>query len=114
MRNVLGLSVVLFVCVALSSCSGNRPEKAFMGMWKGTDDGETIELSFLEKDISIAKKGDETLAGTWTIGPEGNAVITFEGEDGKIIATLLNDGKIVARKEGQSSAVVFEKNDSNR
>jgi hypothetical protein len=41
-------------------------------------------------------------------------VITFEGEDGKIIATLLNDGKIVARKEGQSSAVVFEKSDSNR
>ncbi|MDH4238003.1 MAG: hypothetical protein OEW48_00425 [Phycisphaerae bacterium] len=114
MRNVLGLSAVLLVCVALSSCSGNRPEKAFMGMWKGTYEGETIELSLMEKDISIAKTGDETFAGTWTIDPEGNAVITFEGEDGRIIATLLNDGKIIARKEGESSAVVFEKSDSNR
>ena len=114
MRNVLGLSVVLFVCLALSSCSGNRPEKAFMGMWKGTDDGETYELSLMEKGISIVKTSNETLAGTWTIGPEGNAVITFESEDGKIIATLLNDGKIIARQEGESWAVVFEKGDSNR
>lgn len=112
MRNVFGLSAVLLVCVALSSCSGNRPEKAFMGMWKGTHEGETIELSLMEKDISIVKTGDETLAGTWTIDPEGNAVITFEDE--KVIATLVNDGKIVARNEGDSSAVVLEKKDSKK
>ena len=112
MRNVVGLSAVLFVCVVLSSCSGNRPEKAFMGMWKGTHEGETIELSLMEKDISIAKTPDKTLAGTWTIDPEGNAVMTFEDE--KIIAMLLNDGKIIARNEDDSSVVVFEKSDSKK
>lgn len=111
MRNVLGVSAVLLVCVALSSCSGNRPEKAFMGTWEGTDEEATLEVSFMEKDILIIKTPDETIAGTWTIDPEGNAVMTFE--DKKVIATLLNDGKIIARSEGGSSAVVFEKSDSN-
>ncbi len=112
MRNVVGLSAVLLTCAALGSCSGNRPEKAFMGTWKGAHEGETIELSFMEKDISIVKTGDETFAGTWIIDPEGNAVMTFEDE--KVIVTLLNDGKILARKGAGSSSVVFEKSDSEK
>ena len=112
MRKVLGLSAVLLMCVVLSSCSGNRPEKAFMGTWKGTHEGEPIELSLMEKDISIANTPDETVAGTWTIDPEGNAVMTFEDE--KVIAMLLNDGKIIARNEDGSSSVVFEKSDSKK
>jgi hypothetical protein len=115
MRNVLGLSVVLLMCAALSSCSGNKPEKGYMGTWKGTiEEGEPVELSFMEKEIVTVKTPEETMAGTWTLDPKGNAQITFEGGDMKLIATLVNDGKIVAREEGESKAVVFEKSDSKK
>ena len=111
MRNVLWLSVAMLMCVALSSCA-TSPDKAFMGTWEGTDEEATLEVSFMEKDILIIKTPDETIAGTWTIGPEGNAVMTFE--DKKVIATLLSDGKIIARSESGSSAVVFEKRGSKK
>ena len=111
MRKVVGISVVLLMCLVLSSCSGNRSEKAFMGTWKGTNSGEPVELSFIEKGIFIVKLPEETKSSTWTIDSEDNAVLTHE--DDMVIATLLNDGKIVARKEGGSSAVVFERSDSN-
>jgi hypothetical protein len=114
MRNVIGLSVVLLMCAALSSCSGNRPEKAFMGTWEGMQEEEAFELSFMEKNIWILKTHDETKAGTWTIDSEGNAVMALEGETKKGIATLLNDGKIVAREEGGSKAVMLEKSDSKK
>lgn len=109
---MVGLSAVVLMLVALSSCSGSRPERAFMGTWKGTIDGEAIELSFMEKDIWIAKLPEETSSGTWTIDAEGNALMSYE--DGKVIATLLNDGKMIAREEDGSSAVVFEKSDSKK
>ena len=84
-----------------------------MGTWKGTlKGGVTMELSFMEKDILIIKMPDGTIAGTWTIDPEGNAMITVEDE--KAIATLLNDGKIIARNENGSSSVVFEKSGSKK
>ena len=107
MRNVLGLSAVLLMCVVLSSCSGNRPEKAFMGTWKGTYEGETMELSFMEKNICIVKVAEGTHAGTWSIDPKGNALMTFV--DDKLIASLMSDGRIIMQKEGESEAVVFEK-----
>jgi hypothetical protein len=114
MRNVIGLSVVLLMCAALSSCSGNRPEKAFMGTWEGKHEGELVEFSFMEKNICIwvSKTHDVTKAGTWTIDPEGNARITVEG--GEAIATLMNDGKIIAREVGGPDAVVLEKSDSKK
>jgi len=114
MRNVLGLSAVLLMCAALSSCSGNRPEKAFMGTWEGRHEEEAFMLSFMDKNIWTLKMPDETKAGTWTIDPEGNAVMTLEGETNKVIATLVNDGKIVAREEDGSNAVVLEKSDSKK
>ena len=112
MKNVLGLSAILLMCPALSSCSGNRPEKAFMGTWKGEYEGEPVELSFMERDIFIVKIPDRPFAVTWTIDPEGNAQMTFE--DGKIIATSLNDGRIIARDEDGSGAVVFERADAEK
>ncbi len=116
MRNVFGLSAILLTCVALSSCSGNRPEKAFMGTWEGAHEGEALELSFMEKDTCIVKTNDETIAGTWTIGPEGKALMTFDDDNDKVkvIATLVNDGKIIAQKEDGSEAVVFEKSASKK
>jgi hypothetical protein len=107
MRKVVGLSPVLLMCIVLSSCSGNRPEKAFMGTWEGTYEGKTIELSFMEKGIFIVKIPDKTFAGTWTIDPEGNAQMTYD--DGKVIATPMNDGRLIARPEDGSGAVVLEK-----
>lgn len=112
MRNVLGLSAILLMCIVLSSCSGNRPEKAFMGTWKGTHEGETIELSFMEKDIFIVKRPDQSKAGTWTIDPEGNAQISFEY--GKMIATSVNDGRIIVRAEDGGDTVVLEKADKKK
>jgi len=110
MRNVIGLSMVLLMCAALSSCSGNKPEKAFMGTWKGMHEEEPVEFSFMEKGLCFAKgTGDETHAGTWIIGLEGNPEITFEGEDEKFIATPVNGGKIIIRQEGDSSGAVLEK-----
>jgi len=112
MRNVLGLLTVLLMCAALSSCSGNRPEKAFIGTWKGMYEEEPVEFSFMEKGACIAKTNDETdetHAGTWIIGLEGNAQMTFEGEAMKFIATPVNDGKIIVRQEGESSGAVLEK-----
>ncbi len=106
MRNVLGLSVVLLMCAALSSCSGNKPEKGYMGTWKGTiEEGEPVELSFMEKGIFIVKIPDKTVAGTWTMDPEGNAQMTYE--DGKIIATSVSNGRIIARAEDGSGAAVL-------
>ena len=112
MRNVIGLLVVLLMCAGLSSCSGNRPEKAFMGTWKGMYGEDPVEFSFMEKEIVVAQTLGKTMGGTWIIDPKGNARLTFEGEDGtKIIATAVNDGKIIAREEGESNAVVLEKSD---
>jgi len=110
MRNVVGLSTVLLMCVALGSCSGNRPEKAFMGTWKGQYDGEAVELSFMEKGIFIVKIPDKPFAGTWTMDPEGNAQMTYE--DGKIIATSVSNRRIIARAEDGSGAVVLERTDA--
>ncbi len=110
MRNVLGLSAVLLTCVVLSSCSGNRPEKAFMGTWTGTDEGETVELSFMEQGIWIVKLPDGTTAGTWTIGPEGNAVLIYD--DSKASATPTSDGRLIVRHEGESNVMVFDKADA--
>ncbi|MBN2271810.1 MAG: hypothetical protein JXN61_14420 [Sedimentisphaerales bacterium] len=107
MRNVLVLWAVLLMCVALSSCSGNRPEKAFMGTWKGQYDGDPIELSFMENDIWVVKTSDETSAGTWSIDPDGSARLSYE--DGKATAKLTNDGRIVVQPEGESNAAVLEK-----
>jgi len=114
MRSIVGLSVVLLMCATLSSCSGNRPEKAFMGTWKGMHEEKAFMLSFMDKNIWTLKMPDETKAGTWTINPEGNAVMTLEGENNKVIATLVEDGKIVAREVGASNAVVLEKSDSKK
>jgi hypothetical protein len=120
MRTMVGFSAVVLMLVVLSSCSGNRPERAFMGTWKGTAEGEAIELSFMEKDVCIVKSNDksndETIAGTWSIDPEDKAVMIFEDENNKVkvIATLLKDGKMIAQKEDESEAVVFEKSDSKK
>ncbi|MHC4740963.1 MAG: hypothetical protein ACYS8Z_03570 [Planctomycetota bacterium] len=107
MRNVLGLSAIIWICMALSSCSGNRPEKAFMGTWEGTNEGKTVEISFMEKDIFIMEYSGQSKAGTWTIDPEGNAVMAIE--DGKAVATVMNDGRLIAREEDGGNAVVLEK-----
>lgn len=105
MKNVLGLSAVLLICVALSSCSGNRPEKAFMGTWEGTiAGGATIEISFMENDILKIKVPEGIVTGTWTIDPDGNAVMTLR--DNKTICTLVNSRKIVTRNEDGSSTVL--------
>lgn len=112
MRNVLGLSIVFLMCVVLSSCSGNRPEKAFMGTWEGTHEGETVELSFMEKGIWIVQLPEDTTSGTWTVDSEGNAVLTYEG--GKVIATTMKDGRIIAREGDGSNAVVLEKTDKKK
>jgi len=108
MRNVLALSVVLLVVfVALSSCGGNRPEKAFMGTWKGQYDGDPIELSFMENDIWVAKTSDETSAGTWSINSDGDAQMTYD--DGKATAKLAGEGKILVQAEGEGNAAVLDK-----
>jgi len=112
MRNVLGLSVVLLVSVALSSCGGLGPEKPYLGSWKGTVDGEAIELAFMEKDLCIVKEHEGTHAGTWSIDADGNALMTFE--DAKVIATLTKQGQIIAREKGGSEAAVFEKIDKKK
>ncbi len=112
MRTMVGLLALVFMLVALSSCSGNRLERAFMGTWKGTTDGEPIELSFMEKGIWVVKLPEETSSGTWTVDAEGNARITIE--DGKAIATVVNDGTLIAREEDGSSTVVFEKSDPKK
>jgi hypothetical protein len=107
MRSVVGPSAVLLICVVLGSCSGNRPEKAFMGTWKGTYEGDALELSFMEKGLWIVKSDDSTTAGTWSIDPDGNAKLSYE--DGKATAKLTNDGRIVVQPEGESNAAVLEK-----
>ena len=112
MRNVVALSVVLLVSMALNSCSGNRPEKAFMGTWKGNHEGEAVELSFMEKGIFIVKIPGKTFAGTWTIDPEGDAQMTYE--DQKTIATSVSNGRIIAREEDGSGAVVLERIDAEK
>ena len=100
------------MCLALSSCSGNRPEKAFMGTWEADwGGGETAEVSFMENDILEIKLPEGTAKGTWTIDPDGNAVITFR--DNKTICMLVNDAKIVTRNEDGSSTVL-EKSDSKK
>jgi len=65
----------------------------------------------VDKGVCIAKVNEGTYAGTWIIGLEDNAEMTFEGED-KFIATPVNDGKIMVRQEGDSSQAVFEKSKS--
>jgi len=85
-----------------------------MGTWEGKHEGEPVEFSFMEKNIWVLKTHDVTMAGTWTIDLEGNAQITSEDGDQKTIATLMNDGKIIAREVGGSNAIVFEKSDSKK
>jgi len=116
MRKVVEILAVLLICIALSSCSGNRPQKAFMGTWEGNHEGEALQLSLMEKDVCIVKTDDQTIAGTWSIDHEDKAVMTFDDDGNKIkvIATLLNDGKIIAQKEDGSEAVVFEKSGSKK
>lgn len=112
MRKVLGLFVAMLMCVVLSSCASS-PEKAFMGTWKGTYDGEPVELSFfMVKNIVIWKIPRETIAGTWTIDHEGKARMTVDDE--KFIATLVTDDKIVVQYEGDSEAALLEKIDSKK
>lgn len=112
MRKVIEVSAVLLICMALSSCSGNRPEKAFMGTWEGAYENEPVELSFMEKGIWIVKLPEETSAGTWTVDPEGNAQMTYD--DGKSVATMMNDGRILVRAEDGGGAVMLEKADKKK
>ena len=114
MRRVFGISAVLLMCLALSSCSGNRPEKAFMGTWEGTQNEEPVELSLLEKDIFILKIPDGMRAGTWTINSEGNAVMVMQDQEAKGIATIVSEGKIIVRAEDGSEAVILKKSDSKK
>ncbi len=107
MRKVFGLSAVLLICIVLSSCSGNRPEKAFMGTWKGTHEGDPVELSFMENGIWIVKEAGETTAGTWVMDAEGNAKMTYD--DGKATVKLTGDGRILVQPEGESNSIVLDK-----
>ena len=106
MRKVIGFHVVMLVCVVLSSCASS-PEKAYMGTWEGTYEGETVELSFMEKGIWIVQTPDNTTSGTWTVDPEGDAQMTYD--DGKAIATTMSDGRIVVKDEDGSNAAVLKK-----
>ena len=106
MRNVVGLSAVVLMCVVLSSCASS-PEKAFMGTWKGVHEDQTLELSFLEKDIWIVKTADSTQAGTWIVDAEGNALLTYD--DGKATATPTSDGRLIVRQQDGGNAAVLEK-----
>ena len=83
-----------------------------MGTWKGEYEGDPVELSFMEKGVFFVKIPDSPFAGTWTIDPEGNAQMTYE--DGKIIASSMDDGRIIARDEDGSGAVVFERADADK
>ena len=107
MRSVRGVTAVLLMCVALTSCSSAPPEKAFMGVWKGTHQGTAIELSFTEEGVCTVKLPDETHTGTWSVDPEGNARMVFD--DAKATATRMSDGTLTAREEGGLDTVVFEK-----
>ena len=93
--------------VVLSSCSGNRPEKAFMGTWKGQYDGDPIELSFMENDVWVVKTSDETSAGTWSINSQGDAHMT--NADDNATAKRAGEGKIIVQAEGEGNAAVLEK-----
>ena len=63
-----------------------------------------MEISFMENNILEIEVPEGTDAGTWTVDPDGNAVITFR--DNKTICVLVNDGKIVTRNEDGSSSVL--------
>ena len=85
-----------------------------MGTWEGAvEDEEIAELSFMENNIFTytSNEMEKTIAGTWTINPEGNAVMVVDGEDEKAIATLVNDEKMILQGESTSNAAVFEKID---
>jgi len=107
MRTMVGLSAVVLMLLALSSCSGNRPEKAFMGTWKGQYDGDPVELSFMENDIWVVKTSDETSAGTWSINSDGDAHMT--NADVNATAKLAGEGKIIVQVEGEGNAAVLDK-----
>lgn len=83
-----------------------------MGTWEGTHDGKTVKLSFMEKGIWIVTLPDDTTSGTWTVGPEGNAVMSYN--DGKVIAMPLKDGRLIAKPENEASAIVFERADKKK
>ncbi|HLB72633.1 MAG TPA: hypothetical protein VJJ98_01310 [Sedimentisphaerales bacterium] len=108
MRTMVGLSAVVLMLVVLSSCSGNRPEKAFMGTWKGQYDGDLIELSFMENEIWVGKTSDETSAGTWSINSDGDAQMTYDDAH-KATVKLAGEGKMVVQVEGEGNAIVLEK-----
>jgi len=108
MRNVVGLSVVVLMCVVLGSCASS-PKKAFMGtwVWVGEQEDKTLELSFLEKDIWIAKTSEGPRGGTWIVDAEGNALLTYDA--GKSTATPTSDGRLIVREQGGGNAMVLEK-----
>ena len=78
-----------------------------MGTWVCTHEDETLELSFLEKDIWMAKTPNGTQAGTWIVDAEGNALLTYD--DGKATATPTSDGRLIMREQGGGNAAVLEK-----
>ena len=115
MRNVFQLLVILLFCIVVSSCSGNRTKKAFVGTWEGSvEDEEIAVLSFMENDVFSYTTNEmgKTIMGTWTIDPNGNAVMDIEGETNKGIATFMNDEKIMLRDASESSGAVLEKSKS--
>jgi hypothetical protein len=110
MRNVLGISAVLLMCIVLSSCSGNRPEKAFMGAWENKED--RVELTFREKGIWFYTYtyNDKTISGTWTVDPDGNALMDGREEDAEDgIARIMNDGRILWTDSHGGERMWFEK-----
>ena len=59
MRNVVGLSAVVLMCVVLSSCSGNRTKRAFVGTWKGSVEDEEIAAGAADLHRGVAEPAQE-------------------------------------------------------
>jgi hypothetical protein len=107
MRKVILAAAVVGCCVVLSSCGG-RPEDAFLGSWKGTVEGDAYELEFLEKGVFRVKSSDESAAGTWTMEPNGEALLSF-GEEDKGRAVRTGEDKIIVREGDGMKSYVFER-----
>ncbi|UCG47847.1 MAG: hypothetical protein JSU94_20510 [Phycisphaerales bacterium] len=110
MRKLVAVSGVLLICVVLSSCTSVRPEDAFLGSWKGTHEGEGVEVVFMEEDMIVVTAGEEQMAGTWTVGEDGSARITID--DGEVTATATSDGMMVIR--GKADTVVLKRAEKRR